>query len=89
MPFRWNEWNAGHATRHGVSTHEAEKVIAGAKRPYPDDVGNGKLRVIGPGTGGRIVQVIYLADDDGTLYVIHARPVTNAKEKRRYRKRQP
>lgn len=29
---------------------------------------------------------IYVLDDDGTAYVIHARPLTDA-EKRRYRRR--
>jgi hypothetical protein len=26
--------------------------------------------------GGRFIQVIYIVDPDGTLYIIHARPLT-------------
>ena len=42
----------------------------------------------GRGVSGRFVQVCYLVDDDGTLYIIHARPLTDS-EKRRYRRRRP
>jgi hypothetical protein len=31
-------------------------------------------------------QVVYVIDPDGTVYVIHARPLTD-REKRRYRRR--
>jgi hypothetical protein len=73
--FRWNEWNLTHATRHGVGPEEIEAVVRGAARPYPQRQGRGKWVVIGRGTGGRFVQVIYLLDADGTRYVIHAMPV--------------
>jgi uncharacterized DUF497 family protein len=87
VEFRWNEWNLDHAAKHGVRVpQEAEMVIEGARRPYPQDMGDEKWVVIGRGIGGRMVQVIYLVDPDGTLYVIHARPL-NDREKRRYRRR--
>lgn len=87
MEFRWNDWNLGHAAKHGVGVpREAERVVEGARPPYPEYRGDGRWLVIGRGTGGRMVQVIYIADPDGSLYVIHARPLDD-REKRRYRRR--
>lgn len=87
MRFRWNAWNLDHAARHGVIVpQEAERVVENARPPYPQYIGEGKWIVIGRGFGGRLVQVIFLADPDGTVYIIHARPLTD-REKRRYRRR--
>ena len=87
MRFRWNDWNLDHAAKHGVDVpREAEMVVEGARAPYPEDIGDGKWVVISRGIGGRLVQVMYIVDPDGTLYVIHARPL-NEREKRRYRRR--
>lgn len=61
-------------------------VVENARPPYPEDIGDEKWIVIGRGIGDRLVQVVYLIDPDGTLYVIHARPLTDP-EKRRYRRR--
>ena len=85
--FRWIAWNAEHIGKHGVSMAEAELVVDGARRPYPEYRGDEKWLVIGRGLAGRLVQVVYLIDEGGTLFVIHARPLTN-QEKRRYRRRQ-
>ena len=82
--FRWNSWNLEHATRHGVSSDEAEYVV---KRGRPSYRGDGKWLVRGQTEFGTYAQVIYVLDDDGTTaYVIHARPLTDA-EKRRLRRR--
>jgi uncharacterized DUF497 family protein len=87
MEFRWNAWNLDHAAKHGVDVPaEAEMVVKGACRPYPEHRGDGKWIVIGRGHGGRFVQVIFVVDPDGTIYVIHARPLDD-NEKRRYRRR--
>jgi uncharacterized DUF497 family protein len=86
MPFRWNDWNLEHATKHDVSPIEAEHVVRNAGPPYPRSEGDGKWGVWGRGFSGRFVQVIYLIDADGTLYIIHARPLID-REKRRYRRR--
>lgn len=86
-PFRWNAWNLEHATRHGISPFEAESVVRGARRPYPKRIEQEKWMVHGRGVGDRFVQIFYLVDPAGTLYVIHARPLSGA-EKHRYRKRQ-
>jgi uncharacterized DUF497 family protein len=85
--FRWNTWNFDHATRHGITPDEAEAVMQSTVSPYPEEIGENKWLVRGQGYGGRYVQVIFVYDDDGeTVYIIHARPLTD-KEKRRYRRR--
>jgi uncharacterized DUF497 family protein len=85
--FRWNSWNLDHATRHGISREEAEAVVQSARAPFPEQIKDEKLLVMGRGSAGRFVQVIYVVDDDGTLYIIHARPLTE-RQKRSLRKRQ-
>ncbi|MCI0640376.1 MAG: hypothetical protein L0Y72_22575 [Gemmataceae bacterium] len=87
MEFRWSEWNLDHAGRHGVDPEEAELVIRNATPPYPTEREDEKWLVIGRGNGGRWLQVIFVLDEDDTMYVIHARPLTD-KEKKRYRKRE-
>lgn len=87
MEYRWNDWNLDHAAKHGVRVpREAEMVVDGARAPYPENIGAGRWIVVGRGIGGRPVQVIYVVDPDGTLYVIHARPLTD-REMRRHRRR--
>jgi uncharacterized DUF497 family protein len=45
-----------------------------------------KWLVWGRGRGGRLLQVVFVLDEDGTVYVIHARPLTE-REKRHHRRR--
>jgi uncharacterized DUF497 family protein len=84
MNFRWNDWNEEHIAAHGVRPQEAEQVIRGSKPSYR---GDGKYLAVGRGSGGRWLQAIYVLDDDGTIYVIHARPLKDI-EKRRQRRRE-
>ena len=86
MEFRWNEWNLEHIAEHGVRPEEAERVVENARPPYPEAREDRKLLVIGRGLGERWLQLIYVLDDDGTAFVIHARPLDDG-EKRRYRRR--
>lgn len=86
MEFRWIEWNLAHIAEHGIKPEEAERVVQNAHPPYPEERDNDKLLVIGRGDGERWLQVIYVLDDDGTAFVIHARPLDDG-EKRRYRRR--
>jgi hypothetical protein len=79
--FRWNDWNLEHATRHGVGRFEAERLIDGPPRGWPRQVGNGKLMVQGRGQGGRFIQVIYIIDDDGTIFIISAMPLTTRRRR--------
>lgn len=86
MDFRWNAWNLEHVTQHGVAPEEAEWVVRTARRPWPERREDNKWLVIGPGTGGRFLQVVFVREEDDVVYVIHARPM-NDREKHRYRKR--
>jgi uncharacterized DUF497 family protein len=72
LVFRWNDWNRAHATRHGCTVAEIERVV----RDYPNrKMGDDKRRVIGRGTGGRVVQVVFVCDPARVVYVLHAMPL--------------
>lgn len=86
MEFRWNEWNIEHVQQHGVAPEEAEWVVERAKPPYPERREDDKWLVMGQATGGRFLQVIYIEDPEGSIFIIHARPL-NEREKQRYRRR--
>jgi uncharacterized DUF497 family protein len=81
--FRWVEWNLGHATQRGVSVVECERVVGAGK--YRQAAG-GKYRAVGRGDGGRWLQVVFALTEDDEVFVIHARPLTEA-EKRKERRR--
>ena len=55
--FRWIPWNLDHATQHGVSITECERVVRGGR--YRQGKG-GKYRAVGRGVGGRWLQVVLL-----------------------------
>ena len=86
MEFRWNDWNIEHVQEHGVSPEEAEDLLREGHATLPVSYGGGKKVVWGRGWGGRLLQVVFVPDDEETAYVIHARPLTES-EKRRYRRR--
>jgi uncharacterized DUF497 family protein len=87
VDFRWNEWNVEHIAQHGIAPEEAEYVVRKARAPYPAGREDGKYLVHGQGPDGRFLQVIFVEDEDATVYVIHARPLSRL-EKHRYRRRQ-
>jgi uncharacterized DUF497 family protein len=84
--FRWNEWNVEHIGRHGLAPAEAEYVVDRARAPYPQRLGAGRFLVVGRTAGGAYVQVVYVFDPPGVVFVIHARPLRE-REKRRWRRR--
>ncbi len=86
MEFRWNEWNEEHLSGHGVTPEDAEDVIRGARSPFPLVQDDEKYLVWGPGTGGRLLQVVFVIGPDDAVFVIHARPLTD-REKKSYRRR--
>ncbi len=86
MRFRWNAWNTEHIGSHGITRVEAESVVRSAKQPFPLWRPDDKWLVWGRGSGGRLLQVVFVLDRNDDLYVIHARPLTE-REKSRYRKR--
>ena len=79
--FRWNEWNLEHATRHGIAPEEAQRVVDHHGRGWPCRIGGEKLLVQGRGQGGRMVQVVYVTDPNGTIYIIHAMPLTTRRRR--------
>ena len=86
MDFRWNEWNIEHVARHGVTPEAAEEVVQAATSPYPRRIADDKLLVVwGASQQGELLQVIFVLDGDGSIYVLHARPLTE-RERRRSRR---
>jgi uncharacterized DUF497 family protein len=79
--FRWHEWNLAKVAKHGVSPLEAERVVIHASRPYPKQNGGDKWLVIGRGQGDRFMEVVYLVDDDDTIFIIHAMPLTTRRRR--------
>jgi uncharacterized DUF497 family protein len=80
--FRWNDWNIEHIGRHDVDYLEAEHIVEkGDRRRMGDD----SYKAIGQLPDGDWLQVIYIFDPPGVVYVIHARRLTDT-EKRRIRK---
>jgi hypothetical protein len=80
--FRWIDWNLDHATKHGCGISEIESIV---RRNFnrARKFGNGKWRIEGRGQGDRVVEVIFVKDDDGTIFVIHAMPLTTRRRKNR------
>jgi uncharacterized DUF497 family protein len=85
LDFRWNEWNVEHLARHGINPEAAEEVVEGAERRYPRRIGEDKWLVWGADGRGRLLQVIFVVERDRSIFVIHARPLTEA-ERQRHRR---
>jgi uncharacterized DUF497 family protein len=83
--FRWNRWNIDYIAAHGVAPDQAEYVVEHARRPYPTKEAD-RFMVKGQTTEGQWLQVAYVFDPPGVVYVIHARPLTD-REKRQTRRR--
>jgi uncharacterized DUF497 family protein len=86
MEFRWIDWNIEHLGRHGVTPEEANEIVLRARQPYPKYMGDGRWLAWGATSTGKMLQVIFILDDDGTVFVIHARLLDEG-EKRRLRRR--
>jgi len=87
MEFRWMEWNIGKVADHGLTPEEAESVVESAADPYPQHREDGKFLVWGATTAGRLLQVVFLLDEDDCVFIIHARPLTEREKRRRRRQR--
>jgi uncharacterized DUF497 family protein len=85
MEFRWNGWNIGHVQEHGVLPRDAMLVVEGSRESDWVYRGDGKWLVRGRGRGGGLLQVVFMLDADGTVFVTHARLLTD-KEKKRLRR---
>lgn len=86
VEFRWNDSNVDHIAEHGIAPWEAEDIVRRAKPPWPRKIGNGKYLAWAQTRVGRYLQVIFVLDPDPTVYVIHARPLTEA-ERRNFRRK--
>jgi uncharacterized DUF497 family protein len=86
MEFRWNDWNVEHIAEHGISPADAETAVRTARRPFPRYEGHGKYRVWGRDAGGAYLQVLFVYDPPGVIFVIHARPL-DEREKRLFRRK--
>lgn len=60
---------------------EIEAVVRHAGRGFPRKVDRRKWQVIGRGIGHRVIEVVYVLDDDGTAFVIHAMPLTTRRRR--------
>ncbi len=87
MEFRWIEWNIDKVAEHGITPEEGESVIEGAADPYPQHREDDKFLVWGATSTGRLVQVVFLIDEDDMVFIIHARPLTEREKRRRRRQR--
>ncbi len=79
--FRWNDWNRDKLAKHGVFVDEAERIVRGAKRPYPMRNAGGRWLSVGRGRGDRVVEVVHLIDADGTVFVIHPMPLSTRRRR--------
>jgi uncharacterized DUF497 family protein len=86
LDFRWNRWNEEHVGQHGVTPEEAEDVVVGARAPFPLVEKDERFLVWGPTTEGRLLQVVFVLDEDDSVFVIHTRDLTE-QEKKRYRRK--
>lgn len=86
MEFRWNEWNVNHIGEHGVKPEQAEYVVRRPRAPFPQESADGRFLVMGPEQNRLLLRVAYVLDADGTVYVIHAMPLSEH-DKKRYRRR--
>jgi uncharacterized protein len=84
--FRWNAWNEEHIGSHNVQPDEAEEVVRGARSPFPLFKDDEKFLIWGATNAGRLLQVVFVIDPNDSIFVIHARPLTE-REKKRYRRR--
>lgn len=79
----WDAWNRPHIARHGVTPAEVEEAVAG--EPFVEETYKGRLKLIGPTLGGRMLAVIIgpVPDVPGDYYVFTARPAHRT-ERRAY-----
>jgi uncharacterized DUF497 family protein len=87
MEFRWHPWNIGKCEKHGVAPEDAEYVVRHARRPFPRLIDDDKSMVWGQSPAGLYLQVIYVIDPEGTVFVIHARPLDESEKRQLRRKR--
>jgi uncharacterized DUF497 family protein len=69
-----------------LETEGSRCAFVGSPGAFPRRIEDDKWLVWGATSAGRQLQVVFVLDEDGTVFVIHARDLT-AREKRRLRRR--
>ncbi len=90
MEFRWIEWNIDKVVDHGQNARPEPRALARADvaaDPYPQHRQDDKFLVWGATTAGRLLQVVFPLDQDDSVFIIHARPLTEREKRRRRRQR--
>ncbi len=76
--FLWDDVNAEHIGEHGVLPEEAEHVVRHARAPYPEKIGDDKLRVWGQARDGKYLQVVFVRPADEQIDYESLTPVALA-----------
>lgn len=87
--FRWIPWNLDKISKHNVARREAEFVVNHPARGFPRRVDDDKIKVWGQTADGAYLQVIFVIEEDDSLFVIHARPLTQKELRQLRRGRRP
>jgi uncharacterized DUF497 family protein len=85
--FRWNSRNIDHIGEHGLDPGHAEFVVNHPARGFPRREADHKFRAWGQTMDGQYLQVVYIFDPPGVVYVIHARRLTQNEKRRAQRRR--
>lgn len=79
--FKWIKWNTDHIAQKGIAPEEAESVFYNPSAGFPRRHQDGYLTK-GKSFLDRWLQIAFAKEEDGRIFVFHARVLT-AKEKRR------
>jgi len=74
--IEWDDWNEDHIAEHGLSRTDVEQVCHG--RRWLDATREGRARVVGRTSAGRIIVVILARLDGGRYYCVTAFPATGS-----------
>lgn len=82
LQFDWDEANASHIRRHGVSPEEAEQVLASGPLEIESKMHRGELRTVclGRTESGKPLLVVYTMRND-KFRIITAYPVPRKKRR--------
>lgn len=77
----WDTFNVPHIARHDVTPDEVEAVCHGT--PLTSSTYDGRIRVVGPTSSGRMLTAILAPRGRGVYYPVTARPASR-KERQLY-----
>ena len=79
--FKWIDWNINHIAEHGISPDEAESVFDKPVDGYPRKHKDG-YTLWGKSILDQWLQIGFTEDEDNSIFVFHARPLTPKERKR-------